>query len=93
MKIPFRPSLTPYEFSSIYKHHLRNFVLRGKLAKRFVPALEDWLGYLTQQYVMAVYGVDLLSEGDKKTMAVVWLRLLPVLGGAQMRTWFRRQSV
>jgi hypothetical protein len=57
------------------------------------PATEDRLDFLTQQFVMAVYGVKLLSEGEKKKMAVVWVRLLPVLVVAQMKTWFRKQRV
>jgi hypothetical protein len=92
-KIPFRPSLTPYEFSEMYKFYLRESLLKGRFGIRMLPALEERLSYLTQQFVMAVYGVALLTQEDKKKMAEDWLRLLPFLVLTRMKTWFRRRSV
>ncbi len=78
-KMPFSPSLTPFEFAELYKGHTRQFWGQTKIPGEFIRHGERHFDYLVRQCVMAVYGGRKLARRETRVMFAAWLKLVPYL--------------
>jgi len=91
-KVPFKASLTPYEFSRLYRNYLTAFWARSKLAANINSQHENRLEFLTRQLVQVVYGEKQINKAAKAKITEAWFRLAPWLVFTQVRSWFQRSG-
>jgi hypothetical protein len=91
-KVPFRQSLTPYEFGGIYQHSLQMFWQRSRIFHQFIPRNENRMGYLVNQCVLELYGENHLEQDAKKEMIKEWIKLIPWLILSRIRSWSYDES-
>ena len=91
-KVPFRQSLTPYEFGGIYQHSLQMFWQRSRIFHQFIPRNENRMGYLVNQCVLELYGENHLEQNAKREMIKEWIKLIPWLILSRIRSWSYDES-
>jgi hypothetical protein len=88
-KILFSPSLTPYEFADSYKNWFRDLWSHSRFTC-LIETGEKSIDYLTQNCVLAIYGVNALDEGESKKMFAAWITLLPLLLASWIKSRFHK---
>ncbi|MFC1936740.1 transglutaminase family protein [Chloroflexota bacterium] len=90
LSVQYRSSLTPNEFATIFQTHLSELWVGSRIAGRFILGSEQKIAFLTQQCVLAVYGIRSLDRGAKKEMASAWGKLLPWMIASKIKIWLHK---
>lgn len=91
-KMPYRTSLTPFEFADHYIQYLRDLWRESRFVARFFEAGGKRIDFLTEQCVLAAYGAKPLDKAESRNLFVAWITLMPLLLISWVKTWFRKSN-